>query len=211
MRRILAIIVLAATAALVAPIPAEAGGPTSVILTRPTSGEAAALYYTDARYTELERLLDAGTPVADPPSAQAGTPTYNLTWFIHDVNPWRVDQVYFDVQGGPWVATRQGFDGLSEHVAWRRVSEGKALSMLLEELLGASSSGLTLPTTPAPADRTVEVPRTETTWFSLTGWRWVAPGLLLGLGVGLVAARRASGSTGPRQVLVDRDHVGATP
>jgi cytochrome c-type biogenesis protein CcmH/NrfF len=45
----------------------------------------------------------------------------------------------------------------------------------------------------------------RTRWFSLTGWRWVAPGLLLGLGLGLVVARRDSRDDEPHQVLVDRE------
>jgi hypothetical protein len=212
MRRILAVVVLAALATLMAPQSAQGGGPTSVIVTDPMSGEASALYYTDKRYAELERLLSSGTPVADPPSDQSSATTYNLTWLIHDVTPWRVDQVYFDVPGGPWVATRQGLEeGLSDHVAWRRVSQGKALSLLLEGLLGApaSTSAGSL-TTVEPAERVVEVTRTETTWFSLSGWRWVAPGLLLGLAIGLLTARRAAGRLDePRQVLVDRERVGA--
>ena len=57
MRRVLlAVLVTAATTMMMAS-PAHAGGPTSVLLTSPGTARAAALYYTDPRYAELEALL----------------------------------------------------------------------------------------------------------------------------------------------------------
>jgi len=207
MRRSLAVVVLA-LAAVAVPPSAQAGGPTSVIVTNPASGEASALYYTDGLYDELETLLAAGTPVADPPPDASAASSFNLTWLLHDVSPWRVDRVYFDVEGGPWVATTQSLaDAITgdEHATWRQIPDGKELSMLLEGLLGGSSAtDSEQVTTPEPLERVVEVARTETTWFSLAGWRWVGPGLLLGLGVGLVVARRSGRDDHPRQVLMDR-------
>lgn len=104
-----------ATASLMAAAPvAWAGGPTSVLLVAPAEGRAAALYTTDQDYGRLLRALGE-QPVADPKAPDLhggpGTAAINVTWLVHDVSVWRVDRVFVDVAGGPWVLTSLSFDG----------------------------------------------------------------------------------------------------
>jgi len=103
MRRLLVIVLIIVSVALAVP-PASAGGPTSVMITDPASGRATALYYTDSCYAEIEALLAAGETVeGEPPGRRGGV--VNLTWMVHDVEPWRSQQLYPDAAGGPLVVT----------------------------------------------------------------------------------------------------------
>jgi hypothetical protein len=80
-----------------APAPASAGGPTSVLVTVPGEGRSTALYYTNTAYDQLWEALGVGDevrPARDvPDDVRDGSPVV-LTWLIHDVTVWRVDQVY---------------------------------------------------------------------------------------------------------------------
>ena len=118
--------------------PAAAGGPTSVLLSSPSLGRTASLYMTEAAYTELAEQVgafttDAGTEggasehtVGDPVTA---------TWLIHDVQVWRVDRIYPDAPGGPWIATQEVLGGTGSiwdaPVRWSHAAEGKVLDQLL--------------------------------------------------------------------------------
>jgi len=208
MRKAFVVALLSTLAVLGQSASAEAGGPTSVLVTNPGTGQATALYYTDSRYAELENLLHttAGAE-ADPPADASPGRSFNVAWLAHDVNVWRFDQVYFDLPGGPWVATSNLFtEGpRQEQVSWRRVADGKALVRLFDQLLaGKPSAPAFEPGAPAEPPA-VPDPVAQTRWFSLSGWRWVAPGVLLGLGVGLVVAGRGRRGDEPHQVLVDRE------
>src|SRR5262245_30971387 len=80
---------LAATVMLlVAPLPASAGGPTSVILVSPGRQATASLYTTDEAYSRLENLLGSN-PVKDPAAPDVtggpGSDAINVTWLVHDV------------------------------------------------------------------------------------------------------------------------------
>jgi len=207
MRKALAVALLSTLAVLGLSASAEAGGPTSVLVTNPGTGQAAALYYTDSRYAELDSLLHNTGAEADPPADPSKGRSFNVAWLAHDVSVWRFDQVYLDLPGGPWVATSNLFaEGpAQERVSWHRVANGKPLVMLLDQLVaGKPAAPAFEPSAPAETPA-VPDPGVRTRWFSLTGWRWVAPGLLLGLGLGLVVARRNSRDDEPHQVLVDRE------
>src|ERR671931_11148 len=69
---------------------------------------AAALYATDEAYGRLERLL-VENPSPDPAAPDVhggpGSDAINVTWLIHDVSVWRVDRVFTDAPGGPWIET----------------------------------------------------------------------------------------------------------
>ena len=188
---------------LLATAPAGAGGPTSVLVTDPTTGQAAGLYYSDDAYAELDRILADGERLAGEPSG-LGSSVVNVTWLIHDVQPWRTQQVYLEAEGGPVVVTR-GTEALGDaDVSWTRPAEGKALQQLVEGVLtGSSVTVETSPAASAPDPVVTERVVTETAWWSLTGWRWLVPGLLLGAGVVLLLTRGRSRDRGPRQVLVD--------
>lgn len=98
----------AAVVLLLAPVPASAGGPTSVLLVSPNRQVAAALYNDDTAYTRLHQLLGE-SPVADPTAPPLhggpGTEAINVTWLMHDVWVWRVDRVFVNAVGGPWIET----------------------------------------------------------------------------------------------------------
>jgi hypothetical protein len=197
---------LTAAALLAVPVPANAGGPTSVLITDPTTGAASALYYTDSRYAELDRLLQAGEPT-DEPEGQLGSRQYTVTWMLHDVQVWRTDSVYPDARGGPLVMTSvENFEtGSMRSPAWTRLTDGKPIAQLLGDVLGSKSSGLMAarPASPPVIEERI-VTETETVWFSLEGWRWVLPGLLLGLVAGAGIALRRRPIAEPRRMLVDR-------
>ena len=94
MRRTLAVAVLALWALIGLPGAAQAkGGPTSVLITDPGSGRATALYYTSPDYAELTRLLESDFNLGTKSAGTRDAETYNLTWMIHDVQPWRMDSV----------------------------------------------------------------------------------------------------------------------
>ena len=194
MRRLLLLLV-ALVGLLLATSPAGAGGPTSVLLTDPATGEAAGLYYSDDAYAELDRILADGERLDGEPSG-LGASAVNVTWLIHDVQPWRTQQLYLDADGGPVVRT--------DDTTWTRPAEGKALQHLVEGVL--AGSGVTVTTSaaaPAPEPVATERVVTETAWWSLSGWRWLVPGVLLGAGGVLLLTRGRSRDHEPRQVLVD--------
>ncbi|GAA5116678.1 hypothetical protein GCM10023339_25900 [Alloalcanivorax gelatiniphagus] len=203
MRRFLAIALLALAAATGLPATAHAGGPTSVLVTQP-GVSAAGLYYTDEAYDDLLQLLptDETRGKRLPPG---GGVAYNLTWMVHDFVPWRFDHVSVHGDGTAWVATTFSTDATA---GWQPVGEGTELFDLLTAVLAdgeapgliGDTTAASSPTTPAAEAR----PVTKTEWFSLSGWRWVVPGALLGLLVGGAAARVGrTQEDEPRRVLVE--------
>jgi hypothetical protein len=208
MRKLLAM-VLAAIPVVLAAAPAQAGGPTSVLITDPSSGRAGALYYTDARYTQLDELLQRGESITSPgPSAMDGQ-SYNVTWMIHDVLVWRQQQVFVGDAGVAYVATTnvEGVDqGADNGLTWTRLADGTAaLDLLRDAASGAGESPGVAAFEPEPTERVVTVTKTSTEWFALAGWRWVVPGILLGVAAGALLTRRPRVEVArPRQQLVDR-------
>ena len=201
MRRILAVAVLALAAAVGLPAASHAGGPTSVLITQPGQS-AGALYYDDAAYDALLGLLPADETRGEP-LAPGGGVDYNLTWLVHDVMPWRFDRVQVTADGTAWVSTTFSAE---DPGGWVEVAEAEELAALLTQVLddavapevvSVPADTLAPAAAPAPAGP-------ETAWFSLTGWRWVVPGVLLGLVVGAVAARRSRDQE-PRQVLISSE------
>jgi hypothetical protein len=201
MRRILAVAVLALAAAVGLPAASQAGGPTSVLITQPGQS-AGALYYDDAAYDALLGLLPADETRGEP-LAPGGGVDYNLTWLVHDVMPWRFDRVQVAADGTAWVSTSFSAE---DSAGWVEVAEGEELAALLTQVLDDTVAPEVVsipadtpaaPPAPAPAEP-------ETTWFSLDGWRWVVPGVLMGLVVGAVAARHSRDGE-PRQVLISSE------
>lgn len=200
MHRILATALVALWAAVGLPGAAHAGGPTSVLITQ--QGMAAgALYYDDAAYDALLELLPATETRGKPESPGAGGDYYNLTWMIHDVMPWRLDRVHVARDGTAWVSTSLSADS---GAGWQPVDAPESLVELLAGALDRSAAPQVVslepeiaPPTSAPASPDGSDP----SWLSLTGWRWVVPGALLGLLVGVVTARRRD-EDGPRRVLL---------
>lgn len=185
MRRLLALAALVASA-LVLTTPAHAGGPTSVLVTEPGAGQATALYYGDTGYAELERLTTTGVERLDGEPTDLGARSVNLTWLAHDVHPWRTQQLYVEAAGGPVLATSDPESGRTD---WARVTEGKAVAHLVDQLLRPGVEP-DLAAVAAPEPVVTERVVTETAWWSLAGWRWLLLGLLVGAGAALLVVRR---------------------
>ncbi|MDX3071915.1 hypothetical protein [Streptomyces sp. MI02-7b] len=205
--------------------PATAGGPTSVMLVAPESGKAAAIYTTSPDYQTLDASIGREPAASAPPSLTdveaGGQRQVTVTWLVHDVSVWRVDFVYPDAAGGPWIHTREvGEKGLPEQGVWHHAAQPKALGALLGRmgLLGPDKGlGVSAPdypfgvaqgsspaaSSPAPAAAEDTAGGTDW-WLSLPG---LGAGLALGSAGTLLASRLMSRRTprdpGPRQELVD--------
>ncbi|MET8244842.1 hypothetical protein ABZV31_10730 [Streptomyces sp. NPDC005202] len=116
---------------------AAAGGPTSVLVTSPGSGEATALYFSDEKYSELEQLLgQAGTGSRDtPPEADlVNARQINVTWLAHDISPWRLDRVFPATSGDAvWIHTAANVPD-SPNGYWHRAEQPSRLRALLKKL-----------------------------------------------------------------------------
>jgi len=173
--------------------PASAGGPTSVLLSAPP--KVVAFGYEDGRYEQLRKLVDESggtTGTADHASGQF----VRATWLIHDMTVWRIDVIYPDAPGGPWIATSENMDGsgqLPETPVWHRSGDPTGLTRLLGSLKllggtefdgGPTAPPSAAPLTPAPVTpvpQTAPVTQTiESHGGALSGWRWMIPGIALG-------------------------------
>jgi hypothetical protein len=107
-RSVLIPLATAATIAVISTGNATAGGPTSVIIVNPSTGEASALYHDDADYQVLnDALAPAAGMSVEQPATLADGPGHsaiNITWLIHDVEVWRIDYVRIDLKY-VWVKT----------------------------------------------------------------------------------------------------------
>ncbi|MEV2192661.1 hypothetical protein AB0I02_16970 [Streptomyces phaeochromogenes] len=182
---------------------AAAGGPTSVLVVSPESGQSAALYISKEEYGELQRLLGApgsGTR-EEPPGLGVGSGRQiNVTWMLHDVSPWRVDRVYPETPRTKdvWIHTAANVPE-SMNGYWHKAGQPAAVRALLKKLgvLGESSgegAGAIYPapweTTegaaapPAPEPGPTERSGTATTAAAApddgTDWWWAIPGLATG-------------------------------
>ncbi|MER6984558.1 hypothetical protein ABT317_48340, partial [Streptomyces carpinensis] len=190
---------------------AAAGGPTSVLVTSPQSGEAGALYSSEKEYRQLERLLGpAGSGSRDkPPEADlVHTRQINVTWMAHDISPWRLDRV-FPVTGknAVWIHTAANVpDSLNGY--WHRAEQPARLRALLGKLgvMGkASDQGYTgifpvpwewetaTPETAAPDTTTPDADTGQKVQVTAsaaggdgTGWWWAIPGAAAGAVLALV-------------------------
>ncbi|MGW4019827.1 hypothetical protein [Streptomyces sp. NPDC005009] len=224
---------MAATLALVlwGASPASAGGPTSVLVVSPESEETASLYYSDAEYGELERLLgpsDKGTRDKPPEADLASVRLVNVSWMLHDVTPWRVDRVFLgSIEEDVWIHTAAKLPETPNGV-WHRAEYPSDLHKLL---YGLDVMGHTTGTNPAPGiypapweteaagsgtDEDVAATTSETRTAPPEGdgtdWWWAIPGVVAGAALALVLrpyvtrwppVRRRKEDPGPRQELLD--------
>ena len=188
--------------------PAQAGGPTSVLLVVPGVGQTASLYTGDADYDTLARTVgafsDTGTvgKVDSTGAEHATVPGVTLTWLIHDTSVWRVDRVYLDAEGGPWISTQVDHTGSgniwNEPPVWHTPVDAKLLAALLHRLgVDGSTSpgqqevttGVDTPVTateqPAPAAEQVA----DATGLGAERLGWGLGGLALGVALALAATR----------------------
>ncbi|MGN9792169.1 hypothetical protein ACTMTU_13890 [Streptomyces sp. OZ13] len=212
LRRVAALTVLFALTWVFAPV-AAAGGPTSVFLTSPESGETASLYYSDKEYGTLTDLLGPtgsdGTKERPPSLDMAmGTRQITVTWMVHDVDPWRVDRLYpGEARDTVWIHTSTESGG--EQGTWHTAQRPGELVELLRELglmgekspSGGGAAGYPAPweqdagateeasaespATPPAEDR----PRPAAAATATTGWWWSIPGLAAGAALALLLSR----------------------
>jgi hypothetical protein len=207
--------------------PAAAGGPTSALLTVPGEGKTASLYYTDPEYDALAHLVGmnssvTGTGEADQSGVDHSTgPGVTVTWLIHDVTPWRVDRIYPEGQGAPWIAT-QVIVGETESiwdspVVWHQPKSGDELMALLDKLgVGEAAraaddfSGVAGAPVASPPEPAADEPA-ATQPSGIAGIWWALGGLVAGVLATLLGMRLRRrkepdaealyGRPGPRQEL----------
>ncbi|MFI5692494.1 hypothetical protein ACIA58_11685 [Kribbella sp. NPDC051586] len=183
-------------------LPAHAGGPTSVLLSAPP--HVAAVGYDDERYYDLQNLIQAPSK-ADPGSGVHSVGKFvRATWLIHDMSVWRIDIIYPDAPGGPWISTEEFMTGTKPaKPTWHRAADPSRLLQVLGTfnlLDGKFDGGPTLDdgytadpstpvTTPEPTPAPAQAATQAATTNVFTGWRWIIPGVLIGAAAAVVAVR----------------------
>jgi hypothetical protein len=191
--------------------PATAGGPTSVLLVAPDTGRTASLHHSDGDYQKLAELVDAFGSDSVGAGEGPGTeheqkPFISLTWMAHDVAVWRVDHVFLDAPGGPWISTQTDVSGSGNvggsPARWHKAADGEDLAGLLDRLgVGPGAKARTQPS--ATPSAVAAPPRSAGTVTSpppagTDGRAWGAAGLALGAALtlaGFGASRLVRGRT----------------
>lgn len=204
MRRLLSFTLTLVAGLFVVGVPtAVAGGPTSVLLANYETGRSAAALNGSAAYTELQSILgDENPPPASstpPDLVDTSTAGVRLVWLIHDVSPWRIDNVHL-VGSDVWVETYIDTSGTDPYAAapvWHRPARGADLVTRLTALgvLGTGTPNADGSTTgqaaapPVGTTDTVSEPSTSgVSWLLALGL--ATGGLLLGAVTATLLARR---------------------
>jgi hypothetical protein len=218
-RRAVYTVLIAVLVSLGAAGPAAAGGPTSVLLVAPGDGSTASLYTNDADYQSLARLLGAEqygavTGASEPAGAGHASGTeVTATWLIHDVSVWRVDRVYLDPAGAPWIASQVNLDGSpdiwSAPIVWHRATQGAELVALLGRLGLDGTSPAAVGSVPSqrPAASSPPARTSAPGTPGVPGPVWGLAGLALGVAVSLLALRRAATRRTDRIDVLSEDEV----
>jgi hypothetical protein len=229
-RKIIALFVstLAAVAWVASVAPAQAGGPTSVLMVNPATGRTNALYYTSGAYQRLASgvgafAADNGSDRKPPSVIDDFDGEIRLTWMIHDMSIWRIDRVHVTAHDGTWIETQltiNGGDVFSRPGRWHRAADQRLLmaSLTAAGLLAGSKRPAGDPTATMPAAAGSTVPqvvdstvpnaepatvtgtsRTRVSVLAMIAGAGVA-GLIIGA-VGAFALLRPRRSRSPRVVL----------
>ena len=186
--------------------PAQAGGPTSVLLSAPDVPKVVATGYDDKQYEKLQQLVAVGAKTELPTDGDHDSGRFiRATWLIHDMSVWRLDLIYPDAAGGPWIATTEdrGSGRMPADPVWHRATDGVALTKLLQSMGlldktdGFSAGGPTSlpqvgePVAPSAAEQPLSTPPAtlKADQKALSGWRWTIPGFLLGAVITYLALR----------------------
>jgi hypothetical protein len=209
--------------------PAQAGGPTSVLMTSPATGRAHALYYSDRAYERLASAVggfgaESGSAAKPPSVVDDFGSEIRLTWLIHDMSIWRIDRVYMSAKDGTWIETVVTVDGgdiFDRAGSWHRAADLPLLMASLKAagLLAGSARVTGDPTSMAPPAavptvvqgaptvvQTAPVPVVATSRAPVPVPALIAGAAAAGLAVGAVAALllarpRTRRSRPPRVVL----------
>ncbi|MER7250276.1 hypothetical protein [Kribbella sp. NPDC000426] len=179
-------------------LPAQAGGPTSVLLSAPP--HVTAVGYDDERYYDLQNLIQGPSKPDTGDDVHSVGKFVRATWLIHDMSVWRIDVIYPDAPGGPWISTEEfTTETKPAKPTWHRAADPDRLLQVLgtfKLLDGKFDGGPTLDngysvadpsapvTTPQPAPAQAQ---TQTNAF--TGWRWIILGVLIGAAAAVAAVR----------------------
>lgn len=203
---------------------ASAGGPTSVLVVSPESGETSSLYHSDEEYGELQRLLGPpgiGTRSKPPEAKLLGARQINVTWMAHDISPWRLDQIFpLADTDQVWIHTTESVPE-SVNGRWHSTKDPARLRSLLQNMgVMGKASGEGHAVFPAPGQEPgVDTGAAETSPSlratpasdEATEWWWALPGLAAGAVLALVLRPfvlrmpwdRLRREPGPRQELRD--------
>ena len=204
MRRFLSLTLALVAGLFVLSVPSSvAGGPTSVLLVNYETGRSAAALNGSSAYTELQSILgDENRPaksVTPPGVVEQSDAGVRLVWLIHDINPWRIDNVHV-VGSAVWVETylgTSGADPCAHSPIWQQPARGADLVTSLTALgvlgTGTSDTGGSRAAqggvAPGAATDMVSEPSTSgVSWPLATGL--AAGGVLVGGVLGTVLARR---------------------
>ncbi|HZB66687.1 MAG TPA: hypothetical protein VE503_04630 [Ornithinibacter sp.] len=204
MRRLLSLTLALVAGFFVLSVPsAVAGGPTSVLLVNYDTGRSAAALNGSSAYTELQSILgDENRPaksVTPPGVVEQSDSGVRLVWLIHDVNPWRIDNVHV-VGSDVWVETyvdTSGTDPYAQSPIWHQPARAADLVTSLTALgvlgTGRSDAGGSAAAqgrvAPGASTDMVSQPSTSgVSWALATGL--AAGGVLVGAVLGTVLARR---------------------
>ena len=202
MRRFLSLTLALLAGFFVLSVPsAVAGGPTSVLLANYDTGRSAAVLNGSPAYTELQSILGDENPPAKsstPPSGVKDSGArVRLVWLIHDVSPWRIDNVHV-VGADVWVETffdTSGTDPYAGSPIWHQPARGADLVASLTALgvLGTGTSDALGSTAaqgdvaPGAADSVSEPSTSGISWPLATGLAAVC--VLVGTALGALLAR----------------------
>jgi hypothetical protein len=160
----LAVTALTAVAWVASAAPAQAGGPTSVLMVNTETGRANALYHTHSAYQRLADGVGAFGPdigSTDRPSSVSAASEIRLTWMIHDMSVWRIDRVHLTPHDGTWVETllmmNQSGDIFDRPGRWHRAANQKVL------LASLAAAGMIAGSKPAAGEPTSTVPAEDPT------------------------------------------------
>jgi hypothetical protein len=156
-----------------------------------------------------------GTGDADQSGrSHANGPGVTVTWLIHDVTPWRVDHIYPQGDGAPWIATQVAI-GEAEAiwdspVVWHQPKSGAELMALLEKLgVGEAAreaggfSGVAGAQVAPPSEATADQPA-PTEPASVAGVWWALGGLVAGVAATLLGTRLRRSKTPDTETLYGR-------
>jgi hypothetical protein len=208
MRRFLSTILASVAGFFVLSVPsAVAGGPTSVLIASYETGRSAAALNGSPAYTELQSILGDENPPAKSSKPPAGVAEsgagVRLVWLIHDVSPWRIDNVHV-IGEDVWVETYLDTSGTDPYAAspvWHQPARGADLLTSLTDL-GVLGGGTSDAGGPAPAPEAVapDVATDAVSEPSTSGASWqlamalAVGGVLVGTALGTLLARRGLGS-----------------
>jgi len=150
----------------------------------------------------------------------ASGPGIRVTWLIHDVTPWRIDHIYLEGEGAPWVATQTtGGEGGSiwdAQVVWHRPDSPTELEALLDDLglaeasleagpfTGVPGADVNAPSEPLQGTPVAASTKTASVAGGAAAAWWGLAGLLVGaLATGLVMGVGRRGREGAPVVTLN--------